>query len=122
MNVRAREGVPIIYNGWWDSSEQDKEASKKTTAPRKGGSLRRPGANLNVSATFRMDSFSTRRLKPNSIQRVGSTGRDVIRRRWLTTHDMEDLRDRTRNQSDARKKLDCIDHSHHVDAAEEVVL
>lgn len=44
MNLHAGEGVPIIYNGWRDSSEQDKEVSKKTTAPRKGGVAETPGS------------------------------------------------------------------------------
>mgnify|MGYP006269699379 CR=1 FL=1 len=96
---------------------------KKTTPLRGGGSLRRPGANLTVSATVRMLPSRRDRLKPNSIYRVGSTGRDVVWRRWtLTTHDMDDLRDRTTPQSDARKKLGCTPHGDHVDASEEVFL
>ena len=66
---------------------------RKQNAPQEGGSLRRPGANLNVSASFRAYPFLSERHKRDSLQSGERFARDVVRRRCLrTTHDMDDLR------------------------------
>ena len=69
---------------------------RKQNAPQEGGSLRRPGANLNVSASFRAYPFLSERHKRDSLQSGERFARDVVRRRCpRTTHDMDDLRGQT---------------------------
>lgn len=73
-------------------TEHDEEVSENTTHPQDGELAGTTGTNHTVSASRRTLPSVRDRLKPNSIYRVGSTGRDVVWRRWtLTTHDMHDL-------------------------------
>jgi hypothetical protein len=87
---------PELASLYVESRRRTEQRLRKSNPPQEGALVETPGANLDVSTSFRTAPFLSERYKFGSPRTGESPARDVVRRRWnRTTHDMHDLRGQT---------------------------